>query len=229
MPSNLSLAGSVEDVAAFGEQLTHLYNLDPPIYILGSIGRLAIDAAHGGQHIGSLEARKPWPAEKLAFELATSRRNWWRRTPTPPPRVMWRDIDVAAPFAESFYKTYGNPSLHDIPIDLHLQGFFRAIEGRAYWTPTKKEMIALSGLALRPFTRYLNGNPVRTFSAAVQEWMEVRFAQRYRFNSRDHEPSYKGFAALMAGLRSDPESHRAELELPAELAPHERNTAGGDP
>lgn len=194
-----SLAGSPEDIRKFGEQLSYLHTLTPPIYVVGSVGRIAIQAGYETPPT-ALAVREPQD------DIDSDRLSGWR------------DIDVVAPFVSNIDRSpqYSVLSLGDIPVDPALDHFFTALDGQPRWTHVTT--FPLSQDTIRPFNRSLNGYSVRTFSASVQEWLEARWAQLYiRNSSHRREPSLLQYEQFMARLRADRQTPHTELELPAEL------------
>jgi hypothetical protein len=200
------LAGSAEDISAFGEKLNQLYAVEPHIFVVGSIGRFAIRAALLDPSAVSLSVRRE--------EAPTRRfmRFGGQRMLLP---ALWRDIDIVSPFSSEFFDALPHDEWnHDaIPIDVHLQDFFEFFAGRTAWKLQQRDSsVVLNQVALKPYTRIVDGYPIRTFSAGMQAWIDDQAKIRWGDYNRTGEPTFKQYAEFMGRLQAAP-----ELAVPSEL------------
>lgn len=205
------LAGSPEDVAAFGEKLNRLYAVEPQIFIVGSVARFAIRAALLDPAIEPLAVRREEePSRRI-------RRLGGRRILLP---ALWRDIDIVSPFSEEFPDSLPHDELNPdaIPLDGHLQDFFEFSDSQTAWRLQQRHAsVALSQVALKPYTRIVDGYPIRTFSAGMQDWIDGQAGFRWGDWNRTGEPTFRQYSEFMDSLRAAAELYRDELAVPSEL------------
>ena len=182
------LIGIPEDVQAFGDQLTRVY--DKGLFVVGAVARHAIRATLDPNNTDPMSVRY----DRYIGD------------------TKWHDIDAVSPYMNAYLIPRSKLELGVVPVDRDLDDFFSSRRGQLVWTSHRPEQIALGKGTLRPFVRRLNGFPVRTFSAGVQDWVNQQVPNYSHL--AETRPSYKNYAEFMAALRANPRAYNAARELP---------------